>query len=392
MKVIKKVIVFFLVTFMAFSFVGCDDQGSEGDPANQNESIVLYDFEKGLFNVRMNSSFGKITLNKDENYVSGGKQSAKLEPSKNLDPFMYLPMESTLLGFSYIDIKKIGTISFKVYSTGKATLNVGLYFSDDASMKNAPTQYELQEGWNTIVYKPQCSVIMIQYKLEDFKGLFIGLKGKSDNFPTLYLDDVSIVKTDVTIEPENLIVLKQTTEYFEICDFEKAYQNIVFVSTGKGYAKSVEVVDEATTGVKPSSGKKMLKVELGEQTGNGTSWTQVAMVPALLQVINFKQFKGHLSEYSLKFDAYRDFDEHFAENGQFDTLVEVNAYYDANGSMDWGGVTLTEKGVWMEYSAPLTNYEHFVDNQDSFFVAFMDKKLPGSYVYYFDNFRIEKNK
>lgn len=392
MKGIQKIIVFLLVAFMTISFVGCNDQGEKNDSEPQNETVVLYDFEQGLFNVRMNASFGKITLNKDGNYVSGGKQSAKLEPSKNLDPFMYLPMESTLLGFSYLDLKKIGTISFRIYSTGKAVLNVGLYFSDDASMKSAPTQYEIREGWNTIEYKPQYSVIMIQYELEDFKGVFIGLKGKSDNPPTMYLDDVSIIKTDATIEVENLIVLKQTTEYFEICDFEKAYQNIVFVSSGTGYAKSVDVVDEETTKVKPSSGKKMLRIELGEQSGSGTSWTQVFMVPALLQAINFKQFQGHLSEYSFKFDVYRDFDEHFAENGQFDTLVEVNAYYNAYGSMDWSGITLTQKGVWMEYSAPLTTYGNFVDNPYSFSVAFMNKKLPGSYVYYFDNFRIEKNK
>lgn len=392
MKGIQKIVVFLLVAFLAFSFVGCGEQSGENAPVSNNEEVVLYDFEQGLFNVRMNGSFGKITLNKDEKYVFGGKQSAKLEPSENLDPFMYLPMESTLLGFSYIDLKKIGTISFKIYSTGKATLNVGLYFSDDASMKNAPTQYEIQEGWNTIVYKPQYSVIMIQYELEDFKGVFIGLKGKSENPPTLYLDDVSIIKTDAIIEVENLIVLTQTTEYFEICDFEKAYQNIVFVSTGKGYAKNVEVVDETKAGVKPSSGKKMLKVELSEQSGSGTSWTQISMVPSLLQAINFKQFQGHLSEYSLKFDVYRDFDEHFAENGQFDTLVEINAYYNAYGSMDWGGITLTQKGVWMEYSAPLTNYGNFVENPYSFYISFMDKKLQGSYVYYFDNFRIEKNK
>lgn len=376
------------------TFAACGDNNDDVRD-NGNKITVLYDFdEKGAASVRMNVNFGTITVNKDSAYVKSGTKSLKLSPSsETLDPFMYFPMESTLLGFSKTNLNKIAEFDFDVYADKATTINVGMVFSNQGDLKSAPTQIKLSEGWNAVSYKPDYSVIKIQYDLAEFKGIYVGTPSKQENPPTLYIDNVGIVESEADIKQENLIVLKQTSDYFEICDFEKSYQNLVFVSTGSGNVTSLDVVNAADYGIPECSGKKCLRVELHESSASGTSWTQINMVPALVDAVNFSQFDGHLDEYAFKFNVYREFEANLAGNGQFDTLVEVNAYYNSKNAMDWSGITVTEKGVWMEFSAPMTTFPNFVrDTNTSFYLAFMDKHVVGSYVYYFDNFRIEKIK
>lgn len=377
------------------TFAACGDNNDVGNNEENNKVTILYDFdEKGAASVRMNIQFGKITVNEDAAYVKSGKKSLKLSPSSTtLDPFMYFPMESTLLSFSKTNLNKIAEFDFDVYADKATTINVGMVFSNQGDLKSAPTQFKLSEGWNAVSYKPDYSVIKIQYDLADFKGIYVGTPGKQENPPTLYIDNLGIVESNADIKQDNLIVLKQTSDYFEICDFEKSYQNLVFVSTGTGNVTSLDVVKAADYNIPEISGKKCLRVELHESSDSGRSWTQIGMVPALVEAVNFSQFDGHLDEYEFKFNVYREFEANLAANGQFDTLVEINAYYNSKNAMDWSGITVTEKGVWMEFSAPLTTFPNFVkDANTSFYLAFMDKHAVGSYVYYFDNFRIEKIK
>ncbi len=374
------------------TFAACGDTNDDKNK-EENKVTVLYDFdEKGAATVRMNINFGKITVNKDAAYVKSGSKSLKLSPSsETIDPFMYFPMESTLIGFSKTNLNKISEFVFDVYADKATTINVGMVFSNQGDLKSAPTQFKLSEGWNAVTYKPDYSVIKIQYDLASFKGIYVGTPGKQENPPTLYIDNLGIVESDTEIKQENLIVLKQTSDYFEICDFEKAYQNLVFVSTGSGNVTSMDVVNAADYNVPECSGKKCLRVELHESSSSGTSWTQIGMVPALVDAVNFSQFDGHLDEYVLKFNVYREFETNPA-NGQFDTLVEINAYYNGKNAMDWSGIVVTQKGVWMEYSGSLATFPNFVKDADSFYLAFVDKHAAGSYVYYFDNFRVEKIK
>lgn len=392
----KKILLFVLCIVFAttaITFAACGDSNDDGNSKENNKVTILYDFdEKGAASVRMNIAFGKITINENSIYVKSGKKSLKLSPSSaTLDPFMYFPMESSILGFSKTNLNKIAEFDFDVYADKETMINVGMVFSNQGELKSAPTQFKLSEGWNSVSYKPDYSVIKIQYNLADFKGIYVGIAGKQENPPTLYIDNVGIIESNADIKQDNLIVLKQTSEYFEICDFEKAYQNLVFVSTGSGNITSLDVVNAVDYSIPEISGKKCLRVELHESSASGTSWTQIAMVPALVDAINFSQFDGQLDEYEFKFNVYREFEANFEANGQFDTLVEVNAYYNGKNAMDWSGITVTEKDVWMEFSAPLTTFSNFIkDTNISFYLAFMDKHAVGSYVYYFDNFRIEK--
>ena len=60
------------------SFAAC----SNGENTeNAEQTVTIYDFERGTFGVGMAATFGKIELNRAEEYVSSGKSSLKLMPS-----------------------------------------------------------------------------------------------------------------------------------------------------------------------------------------------------------------------------------------------------------------------------------------------------------------------
>ncbi|MBQ9481293.1 MAG: hypothetical protein IJU84_03940 [Clostridia bacterium] len=366
-----------------------DDHLSETEQKTET-TAVLYDFEAGLFNVRMPIYFGTITLNRNTEYVRSGEKSMKLCPGNGMaDPYMYLPLESTLLGFSYTDIMKIYGYRLSIYSESVCEINLGLYFDKMANTRSPEQKFALNAGWNEIEYIPQYAVVELQYDVTMCKGIYIMFKTQ-ETMPTIYVDDVKIILSDVSVSPEKLLILKRTETSFEVCDFENAYQHLMIKPTNynsAGILPAVSVVRAADCGLTAPSGEKVLKVELFDHDTTSFSWTKVEFVPALIEEINFKQFVGHLDEYVLKFDTYRDFE---LVGSTYENLVEINAYYNGYGAMDWAGTTLTEQGVWQETAISLTSLENFINSQYSFQLGFMERRGNGSRVYYFDNFRIEK--
>lgn len=381
------------ITACACMFTSCDtnEEMSSSDTTVATEEVKpLYTFEEGLFNVRMPFYFGRIDLNKDKEYVYAGEKSIKLSPGTDMsNPYMYLPLESNLLGFSYTDILKIKSYKFAVYAEENVSIGVGLYFDKKADYRGPEQSFTLSAGWNEITYTPQYSIMDMQYTVTDCKGLYLMFYDQEE-MPTVYLDDVKIVLSETAISPEKLTILKRTDTYFEICDFENAYQHLmVTTQVGQAKAPSIGIVKAADYNLKAPSGNKVLRVELFDKEGstNSYSWVKWGFVPALIEEINLGQFKGHLDEYVLKFETYRDFE---LTGATLENLIEINAYYNGYGSMDWNGATIVEKGVWQTDLIPLSNLKNFIDNQYGFQFALIERGGVGSRVYYFDNFRIEK--
>lgn len=375
-------------TFSGTSAAIADDATATG-AAETEQTAMLYSFEPGLFNVRMPIMFGTITLNRDKKYVRSGEKSMKLCPGKYMqDPYMYLPLESTLLGFSYTDIMKIYAYRFSVYTEEVCDINVGLYFDKMANARSPEQKFVLSKGWNDIEYIPQYAVMNLQYDVTLCKGMYIMFKTQ-DEMPIVYVDDVQLVFSDVAMSPENLLILKRTETSFEICDFENAYQHLMFNSYvyGTALAPSISIVKAADYGLTAPSGNKVLRVELTDHTTPSYSWAKFKMVPALIEEVNLKQFVGHLNEYVLKFEVLRDFD---LVGSTFENLVELNPYYNAYGAMDWAGTTVVGRGIWETAEFSLESFPNFINNPYSLEFAFIERGGNGSRVYYFDNFRIEK--
>ena len=378
-----------ILVFTSMYLISCSNKNENVNNNNESSVATLYDFETGIFNVRMPIYFGKVTLNREKEYVHSGEKSIKVEPFTSADSYIYFPIESATLGFSYTDISKIYGYQFSIYATEETEINVGLYFDKNAQSRGPSQKYNLNIGWNELEYYPQYSIMSLQYDIKDCKGIYYSFKTQEE-MPIVYIDDIKIILSSVSQNPEKLLILKRTDTSFEVCDFENAYQHLMFKPStynATGILPTLSIVKAEDYGLVAPSGTKILRVELTDHTTPSYSWTKIQMVPSLIEEINFKQFVGHLDEYVFKFDTYRDFE---LTGSTYENLIEINAYYNGYGAMDWGGTTIIEQGVWEETEIPLSTFANFINNQFRFELSFIERSGNGSRVYYFDNFRIEK--
>ena len=377
-----------LTATSAFGFVSC----KKSEETNEGQTICLYDFENGLANVRMSASFGKIGLNENENFVASGKRSALLAPDTkggSASPYMYLPFESSLLGFNQTKADDLYEIGFTIFATEETTL--GLYFSSAAEMKSVPETFKLKSGRNDIKYRPDYTVISVQYDTANLKGLYLAFSQTG----TVYLDDVKIVRRQFERSFENFIILKQTDEYQEICDFENAYQQLAFAAyagnTATAPAPQMKAVKAADEGIEAVSGENVLKITANPTTSSGTHWTQIVLSEPVMDAVNFKKFAADIDSYELCFSVYQAGDDRWGENISLSNLFELNAY-PSSGSMDYAATT-TKKGEWKHVRIPLKKLEKFVNSPSMFAFAWIEPVREGNYVYYLDDLcirRVEK--
>ena len=381
------------ISLLAGCFMtGCTGKEKpETSEIDKEEVVTLYDFEKGTANVRMTEKFGKIDVNEIAEYVKEGKRSLVLSPSGEFSTGQcaYFPFESSLLRFNYDDVTQMPEFTMDVYSTVDTAINVGLYFSKTADNRSVYTTYELKEGWNTISYTVEYSLIRLQYDFEDCKGLYISFDGEKDEMPVVYLDNLSFKKEQVTIENENLIVLKRTEKYMEICDFENAYQNFAFTywnTANNTPAPEYEIVRAADYGITASSGEKVLRVKINASTNaNQDSWSYLGVAAPIIDKINFAQFDGSSGEWNLKFDVYLE---------ETEELGWLGCCYFYGSADSYGGgnpVSIKlEKEQWVEYSYCVSEQENFIEDPYTLAFHWGDPKKEGDCVFYVDNIRLEK--
>ena len=377
----KKIAVILVSLLIAFSFAACGEK-------TENDGVVkLYDFEQsGIRAVGMNRNFGKIELNELSDYVSSGNRSLALTPmgTDTVQPFMFLPLKSDLLGFDYSDATKITEVRFSVYAQRDAQLLVGLYFSNEAELKGSGETFSVSDGWNELVYSPDYSLIDIQYNLKACNGIYFQFQRPSDTTlpDKFFLDDVRLVLSETAVVYDNLIVLNKTATYFEITDFERAYQQLVFVPhlSANAPAPLLETVIAADYDVVAPSGNKVLRIVTYPKSDTSITWSQINMSNRLIDALELSRYWAEPENYELKFEIYQNCDR--------EMMLEVNAYY-AGTAMDWGAV-VTKKGEWVTFSASLANFTNFLRNPERFAFGWRDYADGGESEYFFDNFRIEK--
>ena len=382
-----KWIALLLAVCSLIGLAGCQKRG-----ASEQETATVYDFEKTIRPVGMHYGFGIVDLNKDAQYVSQGKKSLKITPlaDRTDNLYMYLPFRSDTLGINFSDISQMSELEVDIYSDHELNVSIGLYFSQLAELRSEPKQFKLKQGWNTLTVPIQHSLLSVQYSLEECTGMYVQFEpDAAEKQASVYLDNVQIRKSDEPIEIEQAVFLDEWDGYWEVADFEHAYQQLLatpYSSYNRSLLADVRVVKAEDYGITAPSGKRVLRIEnypdTTEYFPTTRGWTQLFFADSWLDVLDTKRFTN-LEEYVLKFDIYQE--------GDIPMLFEIN-FYDGNGTMDWAGIT-TQKGKWLEFSAPLTQFPNFFRNPGRFGFAWLDwdPSLGDSAVYYLDNMRIEKN-
>lgn len=382
----KKFIALLLCLMCVLPAAACSD-GKENDDG----LTLVYDFESTIRPVGMNSTFGKINLNSDKNFVANGNRSLKVNPigTSSIKPYMLLPFIGETLGGDYSDATMLDEVHLKINAPKDMDMYMGLYFSTQGELRSPSKTITLREGWNDITYTPEYSLLAISYDLKDSIGIFLQFdQYKEEETPDVYIDDVKVKLREEPATYENLITLKKTADYIEICDFEKVYQSVVFTPRLLNNAVPmpvVEVVNAADYGLTAPSGKKVLRLEIYPKTTSDTSWTQMYLSKAVLDAVGIKALADETDNYAFMCDLYQ-------KEGNA-LLLEVNAY-SGKKAMDWAGVT-SKKGEWVTMNKPLgqLNAKGFVSDPSEFAFAWLDLKS-GAPVgeYFIDNIRIEKIK
>ena len=102
--------------------LGCAEKPEEKETPETN-TIKIADFEQwepdfGL--MRVMPSFGKVSENRDENFVKSGKASAKIQPLGGKSdiklPLMYFPTVSTRFGYDRSDFSRVECVDMWMYN------------------------------------------------------------------------------------------------------------------------------------------------------------------------------------------------------------------------------------------------------------------------------------
>ena len=394
MKKIFGLMLSFVLLFSLFSFVGCNENESKGD--TQAGEVVIADFEKWApdFQImRPMNSFGVVSVNEDPQYVHGGEASAKLQPmggySVQKVPYVYFPLSSELFSFNYCDFSLVDYITFFIYNAQDeaAALDFGLVTTivdiNNTERASGGT-FQLQPGWNEIVYYPDLTIINLSYDITDIQGIYLGFENAGvrdpEDAPVFYLDDVVMRRLDEPVEVENIIELDEG----EICDFEKAYQQyiITYDCPNTKCIPDMSIVEAAEYGLTAPSGEKVLRIVTKPGDATEGSWPRFTIPEKIVRESGFMNIPSEeWSEYRFCFEVYAEtqnrtfFPEFYSQGGSNWTATNVSA----------------RRGQWVTYSVDFTNFsEDVVSNPGFIKIAWAEYIDAGELVFYFDNFRVEK--
>lgn len=301
----KKILSFSLSVVLLLSVVslfGCKKETQSQN--NKAEEVVIANFEQWEPDFKLMvvyDSFGKVSRNEDPAYVKSGKYSARLQPvgarASSSNPTVFIPLSSDRLEFSYNDITVYEELYAYMYNASDKDLSVTMGFASGYEQKSVGTvdgeKIKLPAGkWVRASYLFDVDLLNIKTDVTSAAGIYFMFDDMNvlypKDAPSIYVDDVTLVKAAEKREPKNLIQLDKTQEgnenfISEICDFEKSYQKQAFKLTRGGPVdETIEarVVNAANYGLTAPSGEKVLHIlRHAAATGTGNKTTVVLLEP-----------------------------------------------------------------------------------------------------------------
>lgn len=299
MNRMKKILALSLSVLTCFGslgwIAGCNSSSSTDEEENkeivsteeESKEIIFANFEQwgpDFQLMRLINNFGKVTRNEDANYVKEGKYSAKLRPMggylTSSIPLLYLPTNSVNFSYNYSDFTQFERISAYMYNAEDRALNatIGLVSSigSPTTVSTLPgdTVYLAPKVWTKIDYWLELDFLNLAADVTSIKGVYFQFENAGveypDDAPTVYLDDVRLVKADVQQTVKDLIVLDEN----EVCDFEKDYQKYIMQAERAGSVNEtfeMDVVTATDYGIVAPSGEKVLRLLRHPSQSSGAS-------------------------------------------------------------------------------------------------------------------------
>jgi len=225
-KVLRVITLVFVVVLSTASFASCSKKNEVNENAKVITTQVLNSFssERDLYQVLLLDGYGKMTLNKEQEYYSTGEGSAKLWISNNNGASMVFKqrLKSKTYEYDYTDFKKVKSISTSIFNAAEEDVHImfALEFSDGG--KSSIKKYTLKNGWNELKYNVDREILSMQFDIE--KTMYLTYTFANNEKPyTVYVDQISLGLTNSGISE-----VEQTIKENEICSFDSNYQMAVF--------------------------------------------------------------------------------------------------------------------------------------------------------------------
>ncbi len=402
MKRLKKIAALALSLCFIVPLCGCAGKTENTENVESNV-ITVADFEQWAPDfqlMRVMPNFGKVTENTDANFVKSGKSSAKVQvlggKSDVKLPLMYFPTVSTLFGYDRSDFSKVESVDMWIYNAEdkEMRVTVGLLSAIANAMEVETMRGETftlaPNEWTRVRYYPAREVLSITGDLNAVPGIYLEFDNQNarelKDAPTLYIDDVTVTKNPKLEEVENVMSFKDGV----VLDFESTWQKYaVYAKAVSAKCKAdVEVVKTADYGVTGMGGEYALRVVTHKGDLFEASYPAIVIPEKIMQACGMKDVaKDDYGKTSLEFDVYNDSDRvmrFFVEagskttGGHYAMRCEVNAKSKLHYKVSFFDVEEHNAGGVSDPSSWKISWAEYTDRDDQ--------------VFYFDNFRIVKEK
>lgn len=405
----KHIVSFMLALAM---LTGVATLGSTPVVADTEKSTdtVLCSFEqwKYDFTLLRLSEFWSIT--RSEEHASSGQYSAKLVPGgyyENSRPYFTVPLTSAKFGFNY-DLSQYTQLTAKFYNDEDHDVNLQVGIIVDKNERIMPSSYVLKPGWNSVSYAFNHSLInMYNGSLEGISKVFFMFDPcVSRNFEdsdVLYVDDITLVKAAKPIEITDIVTL----DPYEICNFEKSYQQ--YVVNWWIYNDTVpetKIVDvrkgELPAGVVPTSGNKCLQITTHPRADGYQAYPHMIITNHVVKKAVNALTEEEKSKAYVCFDLYSEIDWHF-DTGFADSTNGAQGALEISTVIFWGPGM--KAGKWTTVRFALSEIDgvippdkgrgegcDFTNNPDSIIMMWPDYFEGENRTFYLDNVRLEIGK
>lgn len=396
--------------------------GGDEEPQTpvRERTVTLADFEtweSGFQLIRVNQFFGQIRVNKDEQFVKSGKQSAQIHPMgsyrSGYTPIMFFPTYSEYFGFDHSDFSDAEKITFEFYNNEESPVNVAVGLVTSVTQiqvfEKTAVEYEpLQPGWNTVTYEVDVSALAINADATKIEGVYVAFENagviEESGAPDLYLDDVVLHRYAEKQEIRDLVDLGE----FEYADFESDWQYYVLGKRATDCAPDFQIVtaSDYTVGALPAEGeedtRQPLQATSGDQvlrfvtkqgSGDATFYPGIDFAKVMLQKSKF----GSLTELeygatTFSFDFYNNtpttmlfgIDFYDAENRQ---RLEYTFYPEP---YQWTTFSVNVKDLYEDFKAKNKNKIGLFENPGRISIVWAEYSTGGDKEFFIDNMHFEQ--
>ncbi len=187
------------------SFVGCKDEGGE-TPSAQNGNVVLlssFNEVKEYRSFKYSSYFGRVSVNKDEKYVTDGETSAKLMIDGNDLKTVTMDVFTQTNWCNFTDFTKVEALTVDVFNASDETREMDMGFTtrnggtDRTSY--ADKTVTLKPGMNNVIFTIDRPTAMSTCYMDKVEYIHFAFPSEESRYE-LYIDNLRAHLTDEEVE------------------------------------------------------------------------------------------------------------------------------------------------------------------------------------------------